>query len=77
MKYLILFIGLTAFSQEISRNTISVGLERNTIEYIVAKEIYKKNDGDTIDRRISVISNVLIASNLCEAKKSSLKLKSL
>jgi hypothetical protein len=53
------------------------GLKPNTIEYIVAKEIYKKNNGDTIDRRISVISNVLIASNLCEAKKSSLKLKSL
>lgn len=51
------------------------GLSSNTIEYIVAKEIYKKNDGDTIDRRISVISNVLIASELCESRPSALKLK--
>ncbi|GAA4061667.1 hypothetical protein GCM10022389_02650 [Flavobacterium cheonanense] len=50
-------------------------LSSNTIEYIVAKEIYKKNDGDTIDRRISVISNVLIASELCESRPSALKLK--
>ena len=53
------------------------GLEFNTIEYIVAKEIYGKDDGQTIDRRISVISNILIAANLCEAKKSSLRLKML
>jgi hypothetical protein len=51
------------------------GLSSNTIEYIVAKVIYKKNDGDTIDRRISVISNILIAANLCESRPSSLKLK--
>ncbi|MBP6373792.1 MAG: hypothetical protein KA325_05170 [Flavobacterium sp.] len=51
------------------------GLSSSTIEYIVAKEIYKKNDGDTIDRRISIISNILIASELCESKTSSLKLK--
>ena len=51
------------------------GLSSNTIEYIVAKEIYDKDNGDTIDRRISVISNVLIAANLCEARPSSLKLK--
>lgn len=51
------------------------GLKSNTIEYIVAKGIYKKNDGQTIDRRISVISNILIAANLCESKPSSLKLK--
>jgi hypothetical protein len=50
------------------------GLGTNTIEYIVAKEIYKKNDGDTIDRRISVISNILIAANLCESKPKELKL---
>jgi hypothetical protein len=50
------------------------GLAPNTIEYIVAKEIYKKNDGDTIDRRISVISNILIAANLCESKPKALKL---
>jgi len=51
------------------------GLTSNTIEYIVAKEIYDKDKGDTIDRRISVISNILIAANLCESKPSSLKLK--
>jgi hypothetical protein len=51
------------------------GLKSNTIEYIVAKEIYGKDNGQTIDRRISVISNILIAANLCESKPSSLKLK--
>lgn len=50
------------------------GLSSSTIEYIVAKVIYKKNDGDTIDRRISVISNILIAANLCESKPKALKL---
>jgi hypothetical protein len=48
----------------------------NTIEYIVAKEIYNKDNGDTIDRRISVISNILIAAELCESKPKSLQLKS-
>ena len=48
----------------------------NTIEYIVAKEIYNKDDGNSIDRRISVISNILIAANLCESKSKSLQLKS-
>lgn len=42
----------------------------NTIEYIVAKEIYKKNDVDTIDRRISVISNILIAANCVSRNQS-------
>ena len=50
------------------------GLESNTIEYAVAKKIYDKNDGDSTDRRISVISNILIASNLCISKPSILKL---
>lgn len=50
------------------------GLSSNTIEYIVAEEVYNKDKGDTIERRISVISNVLIAANLCESKPSSLKL---
>ena len=53
-----------------------VDLGPNTIEYIVAKEIYKKNDEDTIDRRISVISNILIAAELCESKPNLLQLKS-
>lgn len=51
------------------------GLEPNTIEYMVAKEIYGKDDGQTIDRRISVISNVLIAGKLCESKANALQLK--
>lgn len=51
-------------------------LSSNTIEYIVAKEIYKKNDGDSIDRRISVISNILIAAVLCQSKPNALQLKS-
>jgi hypothetical protein len=50
------------------------GLESNTIEYAVAKNFYDKKDGDSPDRRISVISNILIASNLCISKSSSLKL---
>ena len=50
------------------------GLGSNTIEYAVAKNFYAKNDGVSADRRISVISNILIASNLCVSKSSSLKL---
>lgn len=50
------------------------GLVPNTIEYIVAKEIYDKKDGDSVDRRISVIANILIAANLCAPSKGSLKL---
>ena len=46
----------------------------NTIEYIVAKEIYNKNNGDSVDRRISVIANILIAANLCNPLKGRLKL---
>lgn len=52
------------------------GLSSSTIEYIVAKEIYKKEDGNTIDRRISVISNILKAAELCESKPKALQLKS-
>jgi hypothetical protein len=51
------------------------GLHEKTIEYTVAKKFYDKNDGQSIDRRISVISNILIAANLCESQPSSLKLK--
>lgn len=50
------------------------GLGPNTIEYIVAKEIYDKKDGDSVDRRISVIANILIAANLCNPKKGHLTL---
>jgi hypothetical protein len=51
-----------------------LGLESNTIEYKVAKNFYDKKDGDSADRRISVISNVLIAANLCKSKPLLLKL---
>jgi hypothetical protein len=50
------------------------GLESNTIEYVVAINFYDKKDGDSAERRISVISNILIASNLCKSKPSILKL---
>lgn len=50
------------------------GLSSKTIEYIVAEEIYNKDNGDTIDRRISVISNILIAADLCQLKPKALKL---
>jgi hypothetical protein len=52
------------------------GLGPNTIEYIVAKEIYDKKDGDSVDRRISVIANILIQANLCIPKKGHLTLAS-
>jgi hypothetical protein len=52
------------------------GLGPYTIEYIVAKEIYNKKDGESIDRRISVIANILIAANLCIPKKGHLTLTS-
>jgi hypothetical protein len=51
-----------------------LGLHESTIEYVVAKKFYSKNDRDSADRRISVISNILIASGLCESRPSSLKL---
>lgn len=51
------------------------GLGPSTIEYMVAKEIYGKDDGQTIDRRISIISNVLIAAKLCESRANALQLK--
>jgi hypothetical protein len=50
------------------------GLHESTIEYEVAKKFYGKKDGDSIDRRISVIANILIASKLCTPKKGHLKL---
>jgi|688.fasta_scaffold413806_1 hypothetical protein len=50
------------------------GLENTTIEYIIASKFYDKHDGLSADRRISVISNILIAANLCISKKSSLTL---
>ncbi len=50
------------------------GLDNATIEYIIAKKFYHKEDGASADRRISVIANILIASNLCISKKSSLTL---
>jgi hypothetical protein len=50
------------------------GLHEKTIEYAVAKIFYEKEDGQSIHRRISIISNILIAANLCEARPSSLKL---
>lgn len=50
------------------------GLHEKTIEYAVAKKFYKKKDGQSIERRISVISNILIASKLCESIPSSLRL---
>ncbi|MBM6757073.1 hypothetical protein H6A18_11280, partial [Collinsella tanakaei] len=50
------------------------GLGPKTIEYIVAKEIYDKKVGDSVDRRISVIANILIAANLCNPLKGRLKL---
>ena len=50
------------------------GLHERTIEYAVANKFYGKNDRDSADRRISVISNILIASGLCESRPSSLKL---
>jgi hypothetical protein len=43
---------------------------------IVAKEIYNKDNGDTIDRRISVISNILTAADLCVSKPRALQLRS-
>ena len=46
-----------------------------TIESEVAKKFYNKKEGNHADRRISVISNIMIASGLCKSEKtSSLKL---
>ena len=50
------------------------GLHEGTIEYAVAEKFYNKKEGESADRRISVISNILIAAKLCESRPSSLKL---
>jgi hypothetical protein len=52
------------------------GLHESTIEYEVAKKFYGKKDGESVDRRISVIANILIAANLCIPKKGHLTLTS-
>jgi len=52
------------------------GLEKNTIEYAIAKKFYHKKDGNSASRRISVISNILIASDICKSKNACLTLKS-
>ena len=42
-----------------------------TIESEVAKKFYKKSIGSFADRRISVISNILVAADLCINKNPS------
>jgi hypothetical protein len=37
----------------------------NSIESIIAMNFFKKEEGKSIDRRITVISNILIASQIC------------
>ncbi len=41
------------------------GLELTTVESLIAREFYKKKLGDSIDRRISVIANILVESSVC------------
>lgn len=51
------------------------GLELDTIEAIVATKFYNRMIGQSIDRRISVIANILVESGVCVHGKGILKLK--
>lgn len=51
------------------------GLPINSIEGYIAKEVYGKELGDSVFRRISPIVNILIWAGVCENGKGKLVLK--
>lgn len=51
------------------------GLPINSIEGYIAKEVYGKNNGDSVFRRISPIVNILIWVGVCKNGKEKLLLK--
>jgi hypothetical protein len=54
-----------------------VGMGINTIESKVAIRFYAKRRGQFVDRRISVIANILVESGVCEHGKGILRLKNI
>lgn len=53
------------------------GLSLESIESRVAVKFYKKKEGDSTFRRISVIANILVQSGVCEHGRGVLSLKTL
>ena len=51
------------------------GLTIDTIEALVAMKFYNKKEGDSVDRRISVIANILVESGVCIHGKGELILR--
>ena len=52
-------------------------MELDTIESMVAIKFYKKNKGQFVDRRISIIANILVESGTCVHGRGILKLVNL
>lgn len=50
-------------------------LSLESIEGYIAKEVYGKDVGDSVFRRITPITNILIWAGICENGKGELKLK--
>lgn len=53
------------------------GLELDTIESLVAVKFYNKRKGQSVDRRISVIANILVESGVCSHGRGILKLNNI
>ena len=53
------------------------GLELDTIESLVAVKFYNKRIGQSVDRRISVIANILVESGVCAHGRGILRLKNI
>lgn len=54
-----------------------LGMEIDTIEAMIAVKFYKKRRGQFVDRRISVIANILVESGTCFHGRGILKLANL
>jgi hypothetical protein len=52
----------------------STGLSVDSIEGFIAKQFYQKRDNQSVDRRVSVIANILVASGLCKHGRGCLEL---
>jgi len=52
----------------------SNALPLDSIEGFIAKKFYQKENNQSVDRRVSVIANILVASGICEHGKGCLKL---
>jgi len=54
-----------------------LGMGLNTVESLVAIRFYAKTQGQFVDRRISVIANILVESGVCVHGKRILRLKNI